>query len=472
MKGKKLHSLVKSLNKPERHQLLNNCKKSGDKRHKALYDFLKGNYAEQTQFDEALDHVEDVINKSSDGKKKTENEKDKNLRRFIDFAVKEIENLKMINLLKENHLLRNYLMSSIFTHSPSTDLFLEYTKKTLSESKKAKDLYLTSKALEMEIQAKYLSQTDKNLHRVSEAAAERIQVINDLYHNSLSSSYNVLSSCALDDKKAMSDLENFIDEYEIDHIIGLGGNRSEVIEYKIAEMRMFFENPEKFRELNSEAEQMLSEFHLIEKNRLSFQRRLNYLQGLFVFNQGENLEEYIEIEERLLKLNHQLKYPDSFAFFYYLLGLSVKKEYDKFDNAIKQYESLFIRKETAYMFDFLEAYRVLESGDVSGAIKRLNPLSYTNNYYIASWSRLLEIKAHFMKGNMKFCENLIQRMVRFEVKNPTRVFTKKSNAFILSEYAKLVDKSDLVKTIKLSERPKLSFLHQELENWIKSVSNQ
>ena len=97
MKGKKLHSLVKSMSKPERHQLLNSCKRSGDKRHKALYEFLKGNYAEKNQFTQALDRVADFLFMSKENVKEVDQiERDKNLRRFIDFAVKEIENMKMM----------------------------------------------------------------------------------------------------------------------------------------------------------------------------------------------------------------------------------------------------------------------------------------------------------------------------------------------------------------------------------------
>jgi hypothetical protein len=468
MKGKKLFSLIKGLSKPERHQVLNSCKRSGDKRHKALYDFLKGSYNEESRFEESLNKISNFLFDSKEGRKKlNEKEKDKNLRRFIDFSVKELENLKMQNLLKEDQLLRNYLMSIIYSNSPSTDLFTEYSKKTLQEAKKSKDLYITSKALEMEIQVKYLSQTEKNLSRVSEAAAERVQVINDLYHHSLSSTFNVLSSCALDDKKAMANLESFVDEYEINQIIDLGGQRFEVIEYKIAEMRMVFENPERFRALNSEAEEMINSFNLLEKNKLSIQRRLMYLQGLFVFHQGSDLKEYLLIEEELMKINFKLYYPDSFAFFYYLLGLAINNQEEKIEEVIKGYGELFIREETSYMFEFIQAYRSLFNGDLSKAIKRLNLLSYAPNYYIASWSRLLELKAHYLKGNAKFCENLIQRMVRFEQKNPTRVFTKNANLFILSEFAKKLGKPELTRSIQLEERPTLSFMHQKYEDWLK-----
>ena len=469
MKGKKLHSLVRSMSKPERHQMLNFCKRSGDKRHKALYEFLKGNYAEKNQFTQALDRVADFLFMSKGNVKQIDEvERDKNLRRFIDFAVKEIENLKMTNLLKEDQLMRNYLMANIYANSPSTELFLDYTKRTQSEAKKSKDLYFQSKALEMEIQAKYLSQTDKNLDRVSEAASDRIQVVNDLYHKSLSNSFNVLSNCALDDRSAMDDLANFIEEYKIDQIISLGGQRASIIEYKIAEMRMVFEQPDQFRRLNTEAEILLKELDLIPKNRLSFERRLTYLQGLFVFNQGEFLDEYLQIGDKLLNLNIELNYPDSFAFFFYLFGLAVTQNWENIEQLREENGDLFMREETDYMFEFLEAYEVLDKEDISSAIKKLNLLSYAPNYYIASWSRLLEIKAHYLRGNDKFCKNLIQRMVRFEAKNPKRVFSKASNLFILSELAKLIGYPELVKTIKPKKRPMLTFMHQRLEDWIKT----
>ena len=59
-------------------------------------------------------------------------------------------------------------------------------------------------------------------------------------------------------------------------------------------------------------------------------------------------------------------------------------------------------------------------------------------------------------------------MVRFEAKNPKRVFSKASNLFILSELAKLIGHPELVKTIKPKTRPMLTFMHQRLEDWIKT----
>ena len=111
MIGQKLYFLISDLDTSERKYLFLRGKKTEDKRYKPFISLLgkKGNST--AEFQDALDKIKDVISPA----KSKEKDKSDAIRRFIDFCIKEIENLKIEIYSKSNSKIRNYIFNNTLT---------------------------------------------------------------------------------------------------------------------------------------------------------------------------------------------------------------------------------------------------------------------------------------------------------------------------------------------------------------------
>ena len=130
MIGKKLYYLIKELSVSEKRLLYNNNGNSSDKRDDLLIQLLKSNPKTKDAFLDKLKKTSELLNSED----KNEQEKNKNLRRFIDFASKRIENMKLTLLCNSNPKIRNYLLAQIYEKSGHHDLNERYYNQANKES--------------------------------------------------------------------------------------------------------------------------------------------------------------------------------------------------------------------------------------------------------------------------------------------------------------------------------------------------
>ena len=140
MLGNKLLQVLKDLNTSERKLLIYRAKRSEDKRLKQFIRLLGEPNQSSAEFQESLMIVKNNI--SSKGQ--TEKIKNDQLRRFIDFCIKEIEDLKIENYSKSHPAIRNYILSDVYNKSNTRYIYQDYLLKlnfSTKNSKFKRDLY-------------------------------------------------------------------------------------------------------------------------------------------------------------------------------------------------------------------------------------------------------------------------------------------------------------------------------------------
>ena len=470
MKGKNLFLLIDDLDKSEKHKILNTCKRSGDKRHKLLYQLIKKSPKNVPQYEAALDQVADSLFEKPAKTEDDEHEKDKILRRFIDFAIKEVEALKLRELLVSDQKMRNYLLATIYKRPETHTLFKSYLGKSKTLAEKDNDPWLRSFALDHGIILKTRSQKKRDLAELRELLLEKNRLIQSQYHSKLSEVYNLLSGLYLNDKNIINELENLLlADDEIDALVRLSGADPVAIEYKIAQSRFNLEDEAKLNGYLLEAESLLNKCEAEEETVERLRRRLDFLRIVDGFHYGESPEKLREYADRVMAINRKYDIRDGLAAFYDLfLDLLISNSSEKLTARLEEYQSIYFTGENEYMVEFLEAYGLFLDGETKRTMLLLNNLSYAPNFYIAIWSRLLQMRIHYERGNLSLCESLIDRANRQMNVNQGKIFTYSSNAVVMVTFCRLMGMRKPKMYADIDENTaKISPFHQKLNSWFK-----
>lgn len=137
MIGQKLYFLLADLTTSERKYLFVKGKKSEDKRYASFITLLGKKRGSTADFQDALHKVKNQIAPGKSGDK----EKSDTIRRFIDFCIKEIENLKIELYSQSNGKLRNYILAEVYDTSKTREVNEDYLKK-LNKQTDDKDFWL------------------------------------------------------------------------------------------------------------------------------------------------------------------------------------------------------------------------------------------------------------------------------------------------------------------------------------------
>ncbi len=472
MKGKSLFYLIQDLDKSEKHRILNNCKRSGDKRHVALYKLIKKNLRHKKQYEDLLEEIARELYEKSVATDKDENEKDKTIRRFIDFAVKEIEHVKLTDLLKTDLKTRNYLLAKMYHKSSTKELFKGYLKKTIPLAEKDKDLWIESDCIDSEIIIKSQSQKKKDLIQLREILLKKNRLTQELYHKKLSEVYNLLSGLYLDDTTILEELKGLmLEDHEINALIQIADQKPEAVKYKVAQARFNFDDKERFELHMKEAEELLENCTGTQESIEKLERRMCFLKALARFHHGETPEQLSPLTDRTLELNEKHQFTDAIAVFYHMLfQIMINGTDDAVMQEIKKHEHHF-QEENNYLLEFINAYIHFLKGEYKDALWLLNDLSYAQNFYIAIWSRLLEIRIHYEKKNVGLCENLVERAIRQMDLNKGKVFNYDSNAVIITNFCRLLGVRSPKTLEEISQATvKISPFHQQIKEWIDELS--
>jgi hypothetical protein len=469
MKGKNLYMLIKDLDKSEKHKILNTCKRSGDKRHKLLYTLIKKSPKQTQQFQNLLGQISDELFEKQVLTEKDGKEKDKIVRRFVDFSVKEVEQLKLRELLSGDQLTRNYLLAKIYRRGDTPTLFRSYLNKTRQLADKENDPWIISFCLDHDIVIKSQSQKKRDQMEVRDLLISKNNLIQSEYHNRLSEVYYLLSGLFLNDKDIVNELENLmLEDSEIDALVKLSAGNPVAIEYKIAQSRFNFEDEEKLNRYIGEAEALIEKCSGSDEEIEKQKKRISFLKVLDGFHYGAELKALEAPMEYVLQINKKYQYRDSLSGFYHVfLQLLDGVPVSELSDVIDAYETNYFEEENQYMIEFLRAYGHFMQNEYKAALMLLNNLSYAPNFYIAIWSRLLEIRIHIEKENFSLCESLVERANRQMNVNKGKLFTYNSNAGTLMNFCRLLN----VRTPKIFDQFKdqdknISPFHKGLNDWV------
>lgn len=440
MKGKNLYLLIQDLDKSEKHKILNTCKRSGDKRHKLLYNLIKKGPKNKDQYSTILAQISDELFDKQVKTEKDALEKDKIVRRFVDFSIKEVEQLKLKELLQADQKMRNYLLSRIYRRPVTQPLFRSYLKKTQSYAEKEHDPWMLSYCLDHGIMMRSQSQKKRDMEEMRRLLLRKNELIQSEYHSRLSEVYNLLSGLFLNDKTIINELENLLlEDAEIDALVQLSGRDPVAIEYKIAQSRFHLEDEEKLNKYIAEAEALLENCNGTTEQIERLKRRLIFLKIVDGFHYGKTPEELSVDIHNLQQINEKYDIRDGLAAFYELLIHFLQKEdAEGLRLSLEDFRNLYFSGENSYMFDFVNAYLLFLEGDFRDSLWLLSDLSYAPNFYIAIWSRLLEFRIHHEKENYGLCESLLERASRQMRVNQGKIFTYNSNAVVLAQFYKVL----------------------------------
>jgi len=190
------------------------------------------------------DTFEDVlfsVAKPLFGGEKDEKEKDKTMRRFIDFSLKEIEQIKLRNFLQEDQFLRHFLLSRIYESKGDASIERRYLERTgeLSDQlhdrfNQLHDRFMKAYYVDRMVDHTSRTHTKKEMKILQELLAEKNALIQKNYHAELARIYDLLSVLRFEDKELAEGLKGLVlEDDEVDMLIALSGGSPEEIDYLV-----------------------------------------------------------------------------------------------------------------------------------------------------------------------------------------------------------------------------------------------
>jgi hypothetical protein len=424
MKGKRLYDLVNNLSKSELHKLHRICSQSSDKRHLVLKEILNHKNEEEA-FNRYLDatplfdHLDKV-------------EQDKSVRRFIDFSIKVIEDMLLLQLVRENNTLREAALSEMFFYKNHFTLFQWYAAKATSHAQRIHDYSVENKIITLSLRLKGKHQTKTDFDDVYSLIKRKIAISELQHYDNITSSYNLLSSVVMDDIRLKTEIAAALPEAaEMAKLIESVPMPQYAIQLYLVQARLSFEDKERFYYYLQQAEALLPE---IDDSQLDFSRakRNIFMLKLTVgLHYGQSLESLIPTAEEVVELNARLEFSDTIGWFFLLFLKTMKGELDIVRVQLAEKKSIFFSADNIFYRDFLESLLYYQEGDLGDALEVLQRTVYSSSYYVSMWSKVLECCIHFQLGNKKLVFSLLERIRQYIRANYYKPFTMDSSRKIL-----------------------------------------
>jgi hypothetical protein len=452
MKGKSLFLLINELNKAERHQLLNTCKRSGDKRHNSLYQLVKRSTGVKDTFEQLLDQCAKPLY----GNHKSEGDQDKIQRRFIDFSIKEIESIKLRNFLAEDQLLRHYLLMRIYEGKGDETIEGRYLEKTGELAIKGQERVFEAIYLDRKIAHTSRTHTKKEIFNLRDLLVQKNQLIQKDYHCELARIYDLLSFLNFEDKESVSSLKELIlSDEEVNALVTLASGSPEEVDYLVARARFSFYKQDEFNHLIQPALAAVKKIrNEREKERLV--RKIAFVRTLNAFQFGAEPAVLLELSEPLKTSPNGKE-----VFYFHLFRILDLHHRKKPLPEAREINKLKMEAENEFRTQFLLALIAFLHKDYGQSLRKLNELAYSTNFQLATWSRMMEFRIHMIKGNYSLCDSLGGRITRHFQGNKGKEFTLDSSKLlftVMNEEMKV--KAGKAKPVKLA----MTCLHRAILN--------
>ncbi|MBL4703934.1 MAG: hypothetical protein JKY54_05405, partial [Flavobacteriales bacterium] len=376
MIGKKLLALLVDLTVSERRVLLNESKKSQDKRHEALIFLLTSKSNEKEKFISILDKIGVGLTDAS----LPESERNLKKRRFVDFAIKQIEEMKISAYLKNDMKLRNLVLTNVYDKKGTRDVMEGYLEQLGTISDQQKDLDLKNYYLSKSIELKPQSQTVKSVDSWRRLLSERLELIENRYKVDKADLFDLVSISYLDNG---CDFQELIEAYEKSG--GSGGLTKDLealneVSYKISDARINFRDTERAVESLNEADLLVEGIEENDREKFQLKRKIAYVKFLLAFHHGESSSNLIKLIDQVIGLDRILDKEDLKVLLYRsaLSALSGEKH-----ETLKELRGK-VNEESQYMVDFVEALLLQSDGQLKAAKRLFHEVSYSGNPYVAS----------------------------------------------------------------------------------------
>jgi hypothetical protein len=457
--GRKLHQLIIDLNTSERKLFIYKAKKSGDKRYKHFATLLGVKNQSIADFQKNLTEVQQQITSQH----KSLAEKNITLRRFIDFCIKEIENIKIENYAQSNPVIKNYILSNAYNKIKTKEIYEDYLDKLGTATKGVDDYWFKSYYLNKASVLKLVSQTDKGFNEWRTVISEQINLLQDFHQKELTNIYQKISSSYVDDKNSIQyfDMKYLTEEYIFKQIDLISNPKLKATFYLVL-ARFKIEDEHLYPIYSSQSLKLIKGIEDEEANLI--RRRVYFASFLhtFHFNYPN-----VEIKKLLIKsieidALEQLEDPKLF-FYLFLIQILKNDKSGSLNYYTSNYSKYFVDESVIYLSNFLKALEFYKDKNYKDSKRILSDLSFVNNPYVASWSRCMEIAASYNKGDKDLAENLIQKEIKRLQNLTNRIFTINSSVVFIVELSKKLNIKTPKKLQEICKHTsKLSPFHQFL----------
>jgi hypothetical protein len=390
------------------------------------------------------------------------------LRRFIDFCIKEVENLKIELYIKSNFKTRNFILSEIYDHSSSREIHEDYLNK-LDKFSDEKDFWLKNYYVTKMSTIKLRSQKLSDLEEWKSLLIKQKKLVQENYQHEIASVYDKISASFIDDKRSIDLLEGEL-KTEDDLLLQIALAKNDLVKASLylTLARFFFKNEAKFKEYTNSSLKLLA--NQSEKEALIIKRKLHFASFLQSFHFNHSYSETLNHIKQVLEINKKFDLEDDKSVFYLFFLQLLKTDHSGEINVFETgYDAYFSHESTLYLKEFLQAFEFFSTNNYKSAKRLLTNLSYIDNPYLASWARLIEIVTNYKQGNTDFAETLLKSELKRMDSNKNRIFSMNSNLRLLKELSdRLLAKTPvLLKTIN-TEKTKYTLFHQLLSNELKN----
>ena len=416
----------------EKRLLYNLHGKSSDKRDILFTNFLKSNPKSKEDYISKLEKLSlDLSNKGV-----TEKERNKNLRRFIDFASKRIEDLKLQELCKSNLKIRNYLLAQIYKKSERHDLNERFYDRANKES--GDDYWVKISYKNDQLAHVYKSQMVQDQNYWRTLVKEKEALLSDYYQGEMANVVNAISRSYLDDRASIESFKfQFQSSEDLEPLIAIAPGNTEKIQYKLAQARFAFDDHIAFSVHIKEAESYFKEGLEDDKDVSRIRREILVIKFLYGFSNGYYWPELESYMSEAVKIDDANNNWDPKLLFYLFILNAINGN----DNSHlkEKYENAFMKENAKYLFDFTDAISHIANNDYKSAKQILIETSYCNNPYVSLWSKLFEAVLNLGQGNIELGESIVKRAKRQVKGMETRLFCIPSCIVFLNMICKKYD---------------------------------
>jgi hypothetical protein len=437
MIGKRLFHLINDLERGEKVLLHSLCKKNEDFRFKAFKQLLETKFNSEESYKYALSLLDHFFSHLPD--------KTKALRRFTDFACKEIENLRIRQHIENNPHIKAFLLADVFNQRNSAILFNHYSQNAKDILSDTNEWFLKSEIIDYEIKWLTRGQLKEDFIKLKTAIIKKNEYNQYNYYEHLVSHYSTISAIFLDDSQDKDFFENLkLTDLELEEYIRKSPSPYYSAQFCLARARFAFREENTLRRLLERAESFLEQLDNkqdIEYRRI--RRSINYVWILTIFNYGGDLKATISLSELIIQTNQTYHYKDSISYFLHILLLMLDEQWKRVEELQNLQNSFYFDGSNEVYPQFLMGFEWFLKGRKKEALLIFNDLSYSKSHYIAVWSKLLVMKMHSDLGNMRLLKNLLDRTNYYLIQNKDKLFLHQPSSKLISIYQSFINKKPI-----------------------------
>lgn len=429
MLGKKLYYILQELNTSERKLLFSKAKKSRDKRYTFLLQLMGYKKQSAEAFTANIEKLRIIL-----GKQKNGADIELEIRRILDFCIKEIENLKINQLVNTDKKLRYYLLAEVYKNVSTKDILEDYLKKLVEAIDVEQDFWQHDFYLKSMSNLKLRTQSKSDIEDWKHLLAIQVNSVEKYYTQKRSVLLDKIASIYMDDRESVFGFDENItaEKKNLELAKRIADKQTKAIIYG-ALAQFNFENA-KFTKYYNTAIELIKDENGTAADYIK--RKLLLLNFLHAFHTGQAAKKIIPAITEVVNIDIKYKINDQRNIFFLFLSQIIYNDrsgpINYYTTDTSQYLNL---KDSEYFYHFLQAFTLFTDKKYRQANKILIELQYGKNVYISTWARLLEIYINILLGRPEIAENLLANEIRLVSASKNKIFTLNSSAKLIIQLA-------------------------------------